>query len=68
MFQWGATAATAPGGVITFPLAFSAAPIVTIGHSGPTGTFPTVASRSSVSFDLGVSAASDVMWLAIGIK
>jgi hypothetical protein len=68
LLAWGITSATAPGGGIGFPVAFSTAPVVTLGVSGPTGSFPMVTSRSTIGFNLSVNATVDVMWQAIGTK
>jgi hypothetical protein len=68
LLAWGITSAAAPGGGIGFPIAFSIAPVVTLGASGPTGSFPMVTTRSTIGFNLSVNATVDVMWMAVGTK
>jgi hypothetical protein len=69
LLAWGITSAAAPGGGVGFPIAFSTAPVVTTGVSGPTGTFPLVTSRSTIGFNLSVNTGPvDVMWMAVGTK
>jgi hypothetical protein len=68
VLAWGVTSAVAPGGGVAFPVAYSIAPVVTLGASGPTGAFPMVITRSTIGFNLSVNATVDVMWMAIGTK
>jgi len=68
LFAWGATTiAGAPGGAIGFPVAYGTAPVITLGYSGPTGTYPTVVSRSTIGFSVGVNTGpADIFWQAMG--
>jgi hypothetical protein len=69
LLAWGITTAAAPGGGVGFPIAYSTAPVVTLGASGPTGTFPMVTTRSTIGFNLSVNTGPvDVMWMAVGTK
>jgi hypothetical protein len=69
LLAWGITSAFPPGGGVGFPIAYSTAPVVTLGVSGPTGTFPLVISRSTIGFNLSVNTGPvDVMWMAAGTK
>jgi hypothetical protein len=70
LIAWGATTvAGAPGAAIGFPVAYETAPVVTLGYSGPTGTYPTVVSRSTIGFSVGVNTGpADIFWHAIGSK
>jgi hypothetical protein len=66
-FQWGATSVSPPGATISFPTSYvDAAPSITLGASGPTGTFPTVNGATISAFGVSVSATAKVMWHAIG--
>lgn len=65
--QWGATSVAAGTGTVTFPVAYvDGAPSLTLGASGPTGTFPTATAITTTTFNYSVNATAKLSWQAIG--
>ncbi len=65
--EWGITSAATGGHTVTFPSTYvDSPPIVTLGCSGPTGSFPIITGVSVVGFGLNVSTGCVIMWQSVG--
>lgn len=65
--QWGATSVAAGTGTVTFTVAYvDGAPSLTLGASGPTGTFPTATAITTTTFNYSVNSNAKLSWQAIG--
>lgn len=69
LIAWGVTTIASSGDAVGFPVAFTVAPAVTFGFSGPTAAFPTLATRTTIGFTVNVNTGPiDFSWHAIGTK
>lgn len=65
--QWGATSVAAGTGTVAFPVSYvDGAPSLTLGASGPTGTWPTATAITTSGFNYSVNATAKLSWQALG--